>query len=73
MVVNNMKVSEIRELSNDEIMTKLKETKQELFNLRMQQATGDIEKPSRIRELRHTVARMKTVLKERENVKKEAA
>jgi len=71
--VNNMKVSEIRELSNDEIMTKLKETKQELFNLRMQQATGDIEKPSRIRELRHTVARMKTVLKERENVKKEAA
>ncbi len=68
-----MKVSEIRELSNDEIMTKLKETKQELFNLRMQQATGDIEKPSRIRELRHTVARMKTVLKERENVKKEAA
>ncbi len=68
-----MKVNEIRELSTEEINTKLKETKQELFNLRMQQATGNIEKPSRIRDLRHTVARMKTVLKERENVKKEAA
>ncbi len=67
-----MKVQEIRELSNEEIVSKLTETKQELFNLRMQQATGNIEKPSRIRDLRHTVARMKTVLKERENVKKEA-
>ncbi len=66
-----MKVNEIRELSTEEINTKLKETKQELFNLRMQQATGVIEKPSRIRDLRHTVARMKTVLKERENVKEE--
>ena len=66
-----MKVNEIRELSTEVINTKLKETKQELFNLRMQQATGVIEKPSRIRDLRHTVARMKTVLKERENVKEE--
>ena len=61
-----MKISEIRELSNEEINAKLKETKEELFNLRFQQATGTLEKPSRIRELRHTVARMKTVLKERE-------
>ena len=68
-----MKVNEIRELSTEEINTKLKESKQELFNLRMQQATGVIEKPSRIRDLRHTVARMKTVLKERENIKEEAA
>ena len=66
-----MKVNEIRELSTEVINTKLKETKQELFNLRMQQATGVIEKPSRIRDLRHTVARMRTVLKERENVKEE--
>ena len=42
------------------------EFSQELFNLRFQQATGNLEKPSRIRDLRHTVARMKTVLKERE-------
>ena len=61
-----MKVNEIREMSTEEINKKLVEVKQELFNLRFQQATGSLEKPSRIRELRHTVARMKTVLKERE-------
>ncbi|MBP3799561.1 MAG: 50S ribosomal protein L29 [Bacilli bacterium] len=66
-----MKVKEIRELSTEDINNKLKETKQELFNLRFQQATGNLEKPSRIRELRHTVARLKTVLKERETVEKE--
>ncbi len=61
-----MKVNEIRELSTEEIIAKIKECKEELFNLRFQQATGNLEKPSRIRDLRHTVARMKTVLKERE-------
>jgi ribosomal protein L29 len=65
-----MKISEIRELSNEEINAKLKESKEELFNLRFQQATGNLEKPSRIRDLRHTVARLKTVLRERE-LKKE--
>ena len=59
-----MKVKDIRELSTEEINKRLIETKQELFNLRFQQATGTLEKPSRIRDLRHTVARMKTVLKE---------
>ena len=58
---------EIRELSNEEILSKIEETKEELFNLRFQQATGTLEKPSRIRDLRHTVARMKTVLRERED------
>jgi large subunit ribosomal protein L29 len=62
-----MKVNEIREMTTEEINTKLFEAKQELFNLRFQQATGNLEKPSRIRDLRHTVARMKTVLKERES------
>ena len=61
-----MKVKEIRELSTEEINKKLVEAKEELFNLRFRQATGNLEKPSRIRDLRHTVARMKTVLKERE-------
>lgn len=61
-----MKVNEIRELSTEEINKKLVETKQELFNLRFQQANGMLEKPSRIRDLRHTVARLKTVLRERE-------
>ena len=61
-----MKVNEIRNLTTEEINAKIKETKAELFNLRFQQATGNLEKPSRIKELRHTVARCKTVLKERE-------
>ena len=61
-----MKVKEIRELTTEEINKKLVETKEELFNLRFQQATGNLEKPSRIKDLRHTVARLKTVLRERE-------
>ncbi len=61
-----MKVKEIRELTTEQIVAKIKENKEELFNLRFQQATGNLEKPSRIRELRHDVARFKTVLRERE-------
>ena len=57
---------EIRELSTEEIVSKIKETKEELFNLRFQQATGSLEKPSRIHELRKLVARMKTIKRERE-------
>lgn len=57
---------EIRELSNEEIISKIEESKAELFNLRFQQATGSLEKPSRIHELRKQVARMKTILRERE-------
>ena len=61
-----MKVKEIRELSSKEIKEKIVSSKEELFNLRFQQATGTLEKPSRIKDLRHEVARMKTVLRERE-------
>ena len=61
-----MKVKEIRELTTEEIIAKIKESKEELFNLRFSQATGNLEKPSRINELRKLVARMKTVLRERE-------
>ena len=57
---------ELRELSNEEILSKIESTKEELFNLRFQQATGSLEKPSRINELRKLVARMKTILRERE-------
>ena len=60
-----MKVNEIRNLTTEEIIAKIKETKEELFNLRFQQATGNLEKPSKIRELRHLVARLKTVLRDR--------
>ncbi len=65
-----MKVKEIRELSNEEINAKLKESKEELFNLRINSAMGNLEKPSRLRDLRHQVARLKTVLKEREKEEK---
>ena len=61
-----MKVNEIRDLTTTEILKKIEEMKEELFNLRFQQATGNLEKPSRIRDLRKTVAKMKTILRERE-------
>jgi len=67
-----MKVKEIRDLTTEQIVAKIKENKEELFNLRFQQATGNLEKPSRIRDLRHDVARLKTVLRERE-LKEEVA
>ena len=61
-----MKNSEIRALSNEEINKKIVEYKEELFNLRFSQATGNLEKPVRLNELRKLVARMKTILRERE-------
>ena len=61
-----MKTNEIRKLSTEEINKKIAESKEELFNLRMKQATGTLENPMRIRELRKTVARLKTILRERE-------
>ncbi len=65
-----MKVKEIRELSNKEINAKLKESKEELFNLRFSSAMGNLEKPSRLRHLRPQVSRLKTVLKESEKEEK---
>lgn len=60
-----MKVKEIRELTTEQIESKIVEAKDEIFNLRMKQAIGNLEKPSRIHELRKDVARMKTILAER--------
>ena len=62
---------EIRDLTSEELLKKIEESKEELFNLRFNQATGNLEKPSRLRELRKQVARMKTVLRERELNKQE--
>jgi large subunit ribosomal protein L29 len=64
--VNLLKIKELRELSNKELEGKIRESKKELFNLRMKQSTGTLEKPSKIRELRKDVARMKTIIRERE-------
>ena len=66
MKVNEV-VKELRALSNEELIAKIKESKKELFDLRLKQSTGSLEKPSKIRELRKNVARMQTILKEREN------
>ena len=59
-----MKTSEIRKMSTDEINKKIVELKAELFDLRMRQATGNLEKPHKINEIRKTIARMKTILNE---------
>ncbi len=61
-----MKLEELRKLSVEELNGKIKESKEELFNLRFQQATGNLEKPARLRELRKQVAKMKTIIRERE-------
>ncbi len=60
-----MKLSEIRELTNMELETKLGDLKEELFNLRFQHATGQLENPMRIREVKKTYARIKTIITER--------
>lgn len=65
-MVRLVKNNEIRNMSTEEITKKIEEYKEELFNLRLSQATGNFEKPSRIKELRKLVARMKTILRERE-------
>ncbi len=61
-----MDIKEIRKLSDQELKEKIKETKEQLFTKRMQQANGTLEKPVELRLLRKDVARMKTILKERE-------
>ncbi len=61
-----MKAKDVRELTADELAAKREENLKELFNLRMQQASARLEKPSRIRELRRDIARMETIRKERE-------
>ena len=61
-----MKTNELRNLTTEELNKKVTECKEELFNLRFNAATGNLEKPSRIKELRKLVARMKTILRERE-------
>ena len=61
-----MKIQEIRKLTTEDLNKKLDEFKKELFNLKFSASTGNLEKPHRIKELRHEVARIKTIIKERE-------
>ena len=60
-----MKAQEIRKLQTPDIENKIKELKEELFNLRFQQATGNLQNPARIKQIRKTIARMKTIINER--------
>jgi large subunit ribosomal protein L29 len=61
-----MKASELRDHSEDELRAKLKELQEELFNLRFQLATGQIENVGRIRTVRRDIARLKTIQRERQ-------
>ena len=58
--------AELRELSEEELVTRLRESKEELFNLRFQMATGQLDNNRRLRVVRHDIARIYTVLRERE-------
>jgi large subunit ribosomal protein L29 len=61
-----MTVQEIKELENVDLLAKVEEYKKELFGLRFQQATGQLENTARIREVRKSIARIKTIIRERE-------
>ncbi len=61
-----MKITEIRDMSAAELNGKLADLKEELFNLRFQMATGQCENPMKVREVRKTIARIKTVQRQRE-------
>ena len=61
-----MKAIEIRKLSAAELETKLDELKKELFNLRLQHATNQLENPVRIAEVKKDIARVKTILREQQ-------
>ena len=61
------KIKEIREQSDADLLKQVDTLKEELFNLRFQQATGVLENPARMKEIKKTIARIKTVLTERAN------
>ncbi|GAO38277.1 50S ribosomal protein L29 [Sphingomonas tabacisoli] len=60
-----MKQSELKPLTDDQLSEQLGNLKREAFNLRFQAATSQLEKPSRVREVRRTIARIKTIQSER--------
>lgn len=60
-----MTAKEIREKSNTELLQEIETLKDELFNLRFQQATGDLSNPARMKTVKKTIARIKTIMTER--------
>jgi large subunit ribosomal protein L29 len=65
-------VQELRDLPDEELIERLESDKEELFNLRFQLATGQIDNPMRIKDVRHEIARILTIVRERE-IENEAA
>jgi large subunit ribosomal protein L29 len=61
-----VKIKEIRDLDNDELMQKNKELVEELFKLRLRHTTGQLESPAMMSSVRKDIARIRTVLRERE-------
>ena len=65
-----MKASNVRELNNEELTAKLVDLKKELFNLRLSHATGQLSNPLALNSVKKDIARIKTVLREREQANK---
>ncbi len=61
-----MKAKELKEMTNDELVAKLESLKEELFNLRFRHATGQLENPNMLRFVKKDIARVKTIICERE-------
>ncbi|MGB9377149.1 MAG: 50S ribosomal protein L29 [Mycobacteriales bacterium] len=64
--VANKLAQDLRELDDDELLTRLRESKEELFNLRFQVATGQLDNNARLRTVRRDISRIYTVMRERE-------
>lgn len=61
-----MKIEKMREMSETELTAEVKKLKNELFNLRFQQVTGQLENPIKMRDVKKEIARVKTILREKE-------
>ena len=65
-MVTQMKANEIRKMSSEDLNNKVNELKNELFNLRFRLATGQLDNPSSIKSVKRDIARVKTIIRERE-------
>ena len=66
MAAGSTTAAELRELSDEELVLRVREAKEELFNLRFQMATGQLDNNRRLRTVRHDIARIYTIMRERE-------
>jgi large subunit ribosomal protein L29 len=66
MAAGSTAAAELRELSDEELVLRVREAKEELFNLRFQMATGQLDNNRRLRTVRHDIARIYTIMRERE-------